>query len=440
MEPVKNYLNGTLIDMFHLTPDFKDNPFGWLHTRLDPVVENIKQNRGKFIGAVTFFHAINVASLYSGLKKTQQDVMLGDRSVIDRWGYFVSGLWSIGEGVVNLSGLLIKEEYAKALGANLSAAGARVSVALSILKDVKILSVAAKGFVTITTKTLPYVGVLLSIGLEGRRGLKALDTGHHAMVALSGVQIGLSIGITYLATLAVAGAVTTGVGVAVVLVVGAVLIAISFVISMVQLYIARSRIEDFLSLSFWGNAPTLRYWDEQSRPSSAELLEESRAVISQDEGVDVRRYFEAELDAFYYMLFSPIVRITEHIGVHWDTNRGEHQVMSEMTSFVVYLPGYSDGTCTYSIKLFEVDTSWFGNDEPKEITHLFDSMKRLGDSPEGLLYRFEHYNHNKCDQLEMLIEYVKDGRKVTGENGLRIILDGNDVEELGVDERLAFEV
>jgi len=74
---IRNYLNRTLIDVFHLTPDFKDNPFGWLHTRLEPVVENIKQNRGKFIGAVTFFHAINVASLFSGLEKTQQDVMLG---------------------------------------------------------------------------------------------------------------------------------------------------------------------------------------------------------------------------------------------------------------------------------------------------------------------------------------------------------------------------
>jgi len=32
----------------------------------------------------------------------------------------------------------------------------------------------------------------------------------------------------------------------------------------------------------------------------------------------------------------------------------------------------------------------------------------------------------------VLIEYVKDGS--------RIILDGNDVEELGVDERLSFEL
>lgn len=69
---IRNYLRGTMIDVFHLTPDFKDNPFGWLHTRLDPVVESIKQNRGKFIGAVTFFHAINVASLFSGLDKTSR--------------------------------------------------------------------------------------------------------------------------------------------------------------------------------------------------------------------------------------------------------------------------------------------------------------------------------------------------------------------------------
>ncbi|MEX2474618.1 toxin VasX [Marinobacter sp.] len=437
---IRNYLSGTLIDMFHLTPDFKDNPFGWLHTRLDPVVENIKQNRGKFIGAVTFFHAINVASLFSGLDKTQKDVMLGDRSVIDRWGYFASGLLSIGEGVVNLSGLLIREEYAKAIGANLSAVGARVSMVFGGVRMAQGLAERAVSLVRATVKYLPYVGVLLAIGLEVQRGFKALDTGHHTMVALAGAQIGLTIGITSLASLAVVGAVTTGAGVAVVLVVGAVLIAVSFVISMVQLYIARSRIEDFLSLSFWGNAPTLRYWDDQSRPSSAELLEESRTVISQDEGVDVRRYFEAELDAFYYMLFSPIVRVTEHIGRHWDINRGEHQVMSEMTSFVVYLPGYSDGTCTCSIKLFEVDTNWFAKDEPSDISDLFDRMKHLEASAEGVLYRFDHYNHNKCDQLEMLIEYEKDGRKVTGENGLRIILNGNDVEELGVDERLAFEV
>jgi hypothetical protein len=437
---IRNYLNGTLIDMFHLTPDFKDNPFGWLHTRLDPVVENIKQNRGKFIGAVTFFHAINVASLFSGLDKTHQDVMLGDRSTLDRWGYFVSGLWSIGEGVVNLSGLLIKEEYARALGANLSTAGTRVSAAVSGLRLGKILSVAAKGFAKITTKTLPYVGVLLSIGLEGRLGYKALGTGHHTMVALAGVQIGLSIGITYLATLAVAGAVT-GAGVAVVLVVGAVLIAVSFVISMVQLYIARSRIEDFLSMSFWGNAPTLRYWDDQSRPPSAELLESSRAIASPDEGGEVREYFETELDAFYYMLFSPIVRITEYVPTHWAISRqGEQKVLSEMTSFIIYLPGYSDGTCVVSIKLFEANRNWFSDDDSRDITDVFDRRNKIDASPQGAMYRFTHYNHDKWEQLELLIEYEKDGRKVTGENGLRIILDGNNVEELGVDERLAFEV
>jgi len=437
---IRNYLNRTLIDVFHLTPDFKDNPFGWLHTRLDPVVESIKQTRGKFIGAVTFFHAVNMASLFSGLDRTQQDVMLGDRSTLDRWGYFVSGLLSIGEGVVNLSGLLIREEYAKALGANLSAVGARVSVAISGGRIVRYFYPVANGFARTTIKYLPYVGVLLAIGLEGRRGYQALATGHDAMVALSGVQIGLSLGITYLASLAVAGALT-GAGVAVVLVVGAVLIAISFVINMVQLYIARSRIEDFLSLSFWGNAPTLRYWDEQSRPSSAELLEASRTLNSQDEGVEVRRYFETELDACYYMLFSPIVRIIEHMPRHpAQTRQGEHTILSELTSFVVYFPGYSAGTCKFSVKLFEVDTNWFEKDEPNDITGLFYGGAKLDASTEGLLYRFTHYNHNKCNQLEMLIEYEKDGRKVTGENGLRLILDGNDVEELGVDERLAFEV
>jgi VasX toxin-like protein len=149
---IRNYLNDTLIDMFHLTPDFKDNPFGWFHTRLDPVVESIKQNRGKFIGAVTFFHAINVASLFSGLDKTHQDVMLRDRSILDRWGYFVSGLLSIGEGAVNLSGLLIREEYAKALGANMSAVGARVSTVLGGVRMAQGLAERAVGIVRTTVK------------------------------------------------------------------------------------------------------------------------------------------------------------------------------------------------------------------------------------------------------------------------------------------------
>lgn len=437
---VRSYLSGTLIDVFHLTPDFKDNPFGWLHTRLDPVVESIKQNRGKFIGAVTFFHAINVASLFSGLDKTHQDVMLGDRSGIDRWGYVLLGLWSIGEGVVNLSGLVVREEYARALGVNLSAAGSRVSVAVSGLRGVQWFSRFATGLAKVTVKYLPYVGVLLAIGLEGRRGYKALDTGHQTMVILSGVQVGLSIGITYLASLAVVGALT-GAGVAVVLVVGAVLVAVSFVVSMVQLYIARSRIEDFLSMSFWGNSPTMRYWDEQARPSSAELLDSSRIIASPDAGGEVGEYFEAELDAFYYMLFSPIVRIIEYMPKHWDiTRQGEQRVLSEFTSIAVYFPSFSKGACTFSIKLLEVNTSWFGKDEANDITDVFYRMKRENTSTEGVLYEFTHYNHNKCDQLGMLIEYEKDGRKVTGENGLRLILDGNDVEELGVDERLAFEV
>lgn len=42
--------------------------------------------------------------------------------------------------------------------------------------------------------------------------------------------------------------------------------------------------------------------------------------------------------------------------------------------------------------------------------------------------------------IELLTEHEKDGRKVTGENGLRIILNGSDVEELGIDERLTFEL
>jgi len=210
---------------------------------------------------------------------------------------------------------------------------------------------------------------------------------------------------------------------------------------MVQLYIARSRIEDFLSLSFWGNAPMLRYWDEQSRPPSPELLEASKNIASADEGKEVREYFEAELDAFYYMLFSPIVRITEHMPTHWAISRqGDQKVLSEMTSFIIYFPGYSDGTCAISIKLFEANRNWFSDDDSNDITDIFDSRSKIDVSHQGAIYRFTHYNHDKWEQLELLIEYEKDGRIVTGENGLRIILNGNNVKELGVDERLAFEV
>lgn len=436
---IRSYLRQSMMEVFHLAPDFKDNPFGWFHTRLDPVVEGIKQNQGGFIGAAVFFHAVNVTSLFSGLNKTHQDVVLGDRTIVDRWGYVMSGLWSVGEGVVNLSGLLIKDEYARALGVNLSSAGSRVSVAFNGLRFIRAASDIATSFARVTVKLLPYVGPILAIGLDGWKGYKALNTGHSAMVALSGVQIGLSIGITYLASLAVAGALTGG-GVAVVLVVGAVLVAISFIISMVQLYIARSRVEDFLSLSFWGNAPILRYWDEQSRPLSGELLAESRTMASQDEGVEVRRYFEAELDAFYYMLFSPVVRVSEHIGRHWDVNRGEHQIMSEMTSFIIYFRGYSDGVCSISIRLFEVNRKWFSDNDSKDITRVFNAGKKVESFAHGAMYRFTHYNHNKCDQLELLITYEKDGRNVTGQDGLRIILEGSSVKELGVDERLTFEV
>lgn len=137
------------------------------------------------------------------------------------------------------------------------------------------------------------------------------------------------------------------------------------------------------------------------------------------------------------MLFSPIVRITEYMPKHWGiTRQGETKVLAELTSSEVYFPGFSEGTCAYSIRLFEANRNWFSDDDSSEIT----DRKNVEATPYGAMYRFTHYNHGNWEQLEMLIEYEKDGRKVTGENGLRIILDGNDVEELGVDERLAFEV
>ncbi|AZT85451.1 hypothetical protein EHN06_18905 [Marinobacter sp. NP-4(2019)] len=436
---IRNRLRDSLIDVFHLEPDFKDNPFGWFHARLDPVVDVIKQNRGKFIGAVTFFQAFNMASLFTGLKETQQDVMLTDQSAIDKWLPFVDSLWGVAEGIVNLSGLVIQSEYAKAMGGNLSAAGSRVSVALRGLKDLKVFSAGARLITRAFVKFLPYVGPLLSVCLEGRSAWRAWHTGHDVAVSLSVVQIGLAAGIGYLIALSVAGTATV-VGAPIALV-GAVLVVITVAVTAIQLYIARSRIENFLSLSFWGNAPTLRYWDDQSRLPNHELLEASKAITAADEGATVREYFEAELDAFYYLLFSPVVRITEHMPKHYAiTHQGGQKVLSEFTGFTAYFPGYSEASCAISIRLFEVEKNLVFDDGTKEISGLFERRVNASFSSHGAEYHFTHYNHDYCDQLEMLIEYVKDGRKVTGDYGMRIILNGNDVEELGVDERLTFEL
>ncbi|SDX06470.1 toxin VasX [Marinobacter mobilis] len=437
---IRNRLRESLIDVFHLYPDLRDNPFGWLQTRLDPVVEGIKQNRTKFIGAVTFFQAFNLVSLFSGLKETQQDVMMADRqAALDKWLPFMDGLWNVAEGVVNLSGLLIRSEYAKALGVDLAAAGTRVSVAFSGARALQITAGFSKFLARVTVKFLPYVGPLLAIGLESRSAWRAWRTDHSAAVALAAVQIGLTIGIGYLTALAVAGTATV-VGAPAVLV-GAVLVVISITVTAIQLYIARSRIEDFLSQSFWGNAPYLRYWDGQSRPKTVELLETSQAIVSPDKGVNIWGYFEAEVDAFYYLLFSPVVRITNFVASHWETTRqGELKVLPEITGFKVHFPGFDEGTCIMSIKLYEASRNVFTSNDVNDISDVFDARRKVEGSPQGATYRFTHYNHDKYEQLELLIEYVKDGRKVTGDDGLRIILDGNDVEELSVDERLTFEL
>ncbi len=141
------------------------------------------------------------------------------------------------------------------------------------------------------------------------------------------------------------------------------------------------------------------------------------------------------------MLFSPTVRITEHMSKHWAvTLQGEHKVLSELTGFVVYFPGYSQESCNISIKLFEADNNWFFSDQWNDITGFFKERMKASFSADGAMYQFTHYNHNSREQLELLIEYVKDGRKITGDDGLRIILDGNNVAELGIDERLTFEL
>jgi len=435
---IRGYLREGLMNVFHLDPNLRDNPFGWLHTRLGPFVESIKENRGKFIGAVTFFQAINMANLFSGLKETREDVMLGDRSVLDRWLPFMDSLANVAEGVINGSALLAKSEHVHALKSRMSlATGSKASVALSASKELRVVGLVTKIIAKGMVKTVAIAGPILTMWLELRTINRSLETGHHASTALGNVQFGLSVSLLVLPGLAAIGVFSLGVGVAV----GVALIIISIAIGMVQAYIARSQIEDFLSLCFWGNAPTLRYWNEQSRPLSGELLEESRTVISPDEGVEVRRYFEAELDAFYYMLFSPIVQITEYMPKHWDvTQQGEQRVLSEFTSLVVYFPGFIEGTCAVSIKLFEANRNWFSDDDSNEITRLFDNRKKVEATSHGAIYRFTHYNHDNWEQLEMLIEYVKDGRKITGENGLRLILNGNDVEELSVDERLTFDL
>ncbi|WP_417536908.1 toxin VasX [Methylophaga sp.] len=433
---IRNRLRNSMINAFHLTPDFKDNPFGWLHTRLDPVVESIKENRGKFIGAVAFFHAVNMVSLMSSLKETQRDVMLGDRNDIDKWVPFVDNLWSLAEGVVSLSGLLLRSEYSQSLGVNLSSAGGRVSVVLSGVSGVPLITQTSKVVARVFVKYLPYVGPALSLALEGRAAWRAWHTGHDMAVFLAGVQIGLTIGIGYLIALAVAGTVT-----APIVLVGAVLVAIATAVTAIQIYIARSRIEDFLSLSFWGNARTLRYWDGQLRPSSDELLEISKAIGPSEKRTDIQQYFEKELDAFYYLLFSPVVKITEYMSRSPAiTHQGEYKVLSEFTKFVVCFPGFDQASCVASIRVFEVKRNIIVQNEFEEITGLFNRRKKDDYSGSRVIYEFTHYNHNNRDQIELLVEYVKDGRKITGEEGLRIILEGNDVQELGANERLTFEL
>ncbi|WP_349342238.1 toxin VasX [Marinobacter sp. MMG032] len=438
---IRNRLKRSFIDAFHLTPDFKDNPFGWLHTRLDPVVESIKENRGNFIGAVTFFHAVNMVALMSSLKETQKDVMLGDRSAIDKWLPFVDNLWSLAEGVVNFSGLLIQSEYIKILSERFSATGSRVSVAVNGLRGLKVLSGFARFIARGAVKLLPFVGTMLAIGLEGRTAWRAWHTGHNTALGLAVVQVGLTAGIGYLTFLALAGAFAgTGIG-AGVAVVGAVLVVLTVAITAVQMYVARSRIEDFLSTSFWGDARTLRYWGDQIRPSNDELLDTSKSIVLPDKGLEVRQYFEVELDAFYYLLFSPIVRITENMSKHPAiTQQGEYKVLSEYTSFVVYFPGFDPSSSAASVRLFEAERNILFKDDFEEITELFNRRKEEDFSGSGATNKFTHYNHNNREQLELLIEYVKDGRNVTGDDGLRVILDGDNVEELGVDERLTFEL
>ena len=436
---IRSYLRESLIDVFHLEPDLKDNPFGWVHTRLDPVVESIKQNRSKFVGAVTFFHAFNMVSLYAGLEKTQQDVALADRSVIDQWLPFADSVVGVLEGVVNSSALLARSEYVGGLASKLPAvAGIRVPVVLrSGTLLLGLLSGGAKLLARGAVKVIAIAGPMLTIGLEIKTIIQVSRTGHQAAVILAGTQIGLSAGLLILPLLAVTGVFSLGVGV----VLGAALVVITIIIGAVQAYIARSRIEDFLSQSFWGDAPTLRYWDSQSRPPNQELLETSKTITNADEGAVLREYFGAELDAFYYMLFSPIVRITEHMPRRYAiTRQGEPKVVSEFTGFAVYFPGYSEASCAISIRLFEVEKNLVFDDKCNELSDLFERRMDFRFSAHGAEYRFIHYNHNSFDQLEMLIEYVKDGRKITGDSGLRIVLDGNDVEELSVDERLTFEL
>lgn len=357
----------------------------------------------------------------------------------DKWLPFADSFWSVAEGIVNLSGLLIRSEYAKALGVDLSATGVRVSEVFRGARAVQALTKGTTIITKIAVKYLPLIGPVLAIILEGKAVRQAWHTGQNAAVVLAAVQIGLTVSIGYLAILALAGAAT--IVSAPIVLVGAMLLVITVAVSAIQMYIARSRMEDFLSQSFWGEAPTLRYWDNHSRPSNDELLDAGSFITSQDESVEVRQYFEAELNAFHYILFSPFVRVTEHMSKHAAiTRQGEHKILSEFTGFVVCFPGYDQASCTVSIKLFEADRNWFFDDQWNDITDLFERRMDASFSSNEAMYRFTHYNHNNREQLELLIEYVKDGRKITGDEGLRIILDGHGVEELGVDERLTFEL
>lgn len=437
---IRNQLRDRLIDVFHLAPDFKDNPFGWLNTKLDPVVEGIKQNNGKFIGVVTLMQAYNMVSLYKGVSETQQDLMLGDQQVFfDKWLPFFDAVWSVAEGVVNLSGLLVQSEYASALGIDLKAGKARVAALFKGTTIVEAVSKRAAAIAGTTIKYIPFVGTVMAVILEGRTAWRALRTGHNVAVGLAIAQIGLTLGIGYLAFVGLAGA-ATGVAAPIVLI-GAILVVISITVTAVQIYIARSRLEDFLSQSFWGDAPYLSFWGGRSRPDNHELLETSKLLSTSGAGAEVREYMEAELDSFYYLLYSPIIQIFEYMpALPAITQQGEYKVLSEMTSFGVIFPGYDNGSCIVSVKLYEANRNLIWSDEWREITPNRGIKESIENSLQGPIYRYTHYNHDKWDQLELLIEYVKDGRRVTGNDGLRYIIDGNDIEELGADDRLTFEL
>lgn len=429
-------LDQRIVRVFHLDTQVKDNPFGWLNRRMAPVVENLTENRGRLLGGVLFFQLFNLFSASQQVKLTFEEAVLNGRSSDHRTLQLVSAYLSTAEAVVTGTSYLVSKNYAQLhgvrerLGSVRSGAAHLAPTVSSILRSVSPLISAG---VRVAVKALPVVGAVASIWLESKNLAHANQTGHSAMATLAGVQIGLSLGL-----LVVAGAwAATGFGI----LVGAAIIVVQLIAGVVQLVIARSRIEDLLSASFWGKGGNLRFWDDEARPKTEVLIERARMPMDDEMEATVAKYFQNEVTAFYALFYSPRVAVTDYMHRRLEIdNRGKHTTVSAHTDFSVILPGYAADRAHYEIRLFEVDTRLVRQDQAREITDNFHRMADADLQEGALIFSYSYYNHERKDQLELLIRYRVDDYDVSGGHGFRYVIKGNNAKELSQDESLTDEM